>query len=330
MAHSKYTLTLTGLLTLLLAACGGGGGDGGVGTMSIALTDAPVDDVDEVWVEFSGYTLKPADDGNAECILDDDSETSCDVGAGQIEYTFDEPRAINLKELTDGRIELLFEQDVPAGRYNWIKLNTNAQFDEVFDSYVVEDTGGQIELRVPPDRLKLGNGFTITANGDSAFVIEWNLRMGLTNPVGQPGYKLQPSLRITDLTEWGTIAGTVDSNLLPPVNEACTSDENTGDGNVVYIYAGADVIPDDIDGIDADPLTTADVRFNDDSGNYEYMAPFLSPGEYTVAFTCQGADDVVPDPEQPELDVDDELEFTDGINATVSDDAITTIDFIAI
>jgi hypothetical protein len=298
------------ILALFAAGCGGGGsssGGAGTGTISVRITDAPIDGVAEVWVEFDGITLKPAD-------------------GEQDEYTF-AARSINLKELTDGKTLLLFDQEVPAGNYNWMKLHVNAEFDGIFDSYVVEDGGGQIELRVPPGRLKLGNGFTVTANGNSAFVIEWNLRMGLTNPVGQPGYKLQPSLRITDMNEWGTIAGTVLPERLPPVAEACTSDMNTGDGNVVYIYAGSDVVPDDIDGSSPEPLTTADVRLDDASGEYQYMAPFLSPGDYTVAFTCQGRDDRVPDQDQPELDVDDDLDFTPGINARVTDGETTNVDF---
>lgn len=299
-------LGLATLAAMSLIACGGGGGTG-TGTLNIAITDAPVDGVTEVWVEFDGVTLKPQN-------------------GAQIEYLFDTPKSINLKALTDGNVELLFGEEVPAGEYVWMKLAVNAEFDNIFDSYVMEDGGGQVELRVPPDRLKLGNQFTVTQGGETAFVIEWNLRMGLTNPVGQPGYKLQPSLRITDMNEHGTIAGLVDASLLPPVDATCTSDPNTGDGNVVYVFEGLDIMPDDIDGILPDPLTTADVRLND-QGNQEYSVPFLSPGDYTVAFTCQGADDVVPDPETPDLPVEDAIEFTAGINATVFDGQTTTVDF---
>jgi hypothetical protein len=297
------------LATIVLVACGGGSG-GGTGTLNLAVTDAPIDGVTEVWVEFDAITLKP-------------------MNGTQIEYRFDTPRSINLKALTDGKVELLFGEEVPAGQYVWMKLDVNAEFDSIFDSYVMQDGGGQVELRIPPDRLKLGNEFTVAQGGETAFVIEWNLRMGLTDPVGQPGYKLQPSLRITDMTEHGTIAGIVDPNLLPPIDSSCTSDPNSGDGNVVYVFEGLDILPDDIDGILPDPLTTADVRLNND-GNQEYMLPFLSPGDYTVAFTCQGADDAMPDPENSALPVDNAIEFTAGINTTVLDGQTTIVNFDAI
>lgn len=305
-----WKLGLNALATIALVACGGGSDGTGMGTLTIAVTDAPIDGVTEVWVEFDGVTLKPQN-------------------GPQIEYRFDDtPRSINLKALTDGKFELLFGEEVPAGQYIWMKLDVNAEFDSIFDSYVIQDGGGQVELRIPPDRLKLGNEFTVAQGGESAFVIEWNLRMGLTDPVGQPGYKLQPSLRITDMTEHGTITGTVDSSLLPPIDNSCTSDLNSGDGNVVYIFEGSNILPDDVDGILPDPLTTADVRLNND-GNQEYMAPFLSPGDYTVAFTCQGADDVMPDLDNPELPVDDAIAFTAGINATVFDGQTTIVNFDA-
>ena len=332
-------LALITMPAFFVSACGGGGGGGdSVGAMNVAVTDAPVDGVAEVWVEFYAVTLKPSgddekcvpdtDDPEIQPIIEDELAAECAEGqGGQLTYTFDTPRSINLKALTDGRIELLLDEDVPAGRYNWMKLHVNADFDGIYDSYVVVDGGGMVELRVPPDRLKLGNHFTVTAGGESGFVIDWNLRMGLTDPTGQPGYKLQPSLRITDMNEYGSIEGQVSANLLPPTNGDCTSDEATSEGNVVYIYTGNDVLPDDVDNIEPDPLVTADVKLNIDSGEYEYRATFLSPGPYTVAFTCQGRDDVMPDFEQPNLPVDDALIFTDGVNVEVEDGVTKTVSF---
>ncbi len=309
MLKNKMNIILVGLTAVWLSACGGGGGDN-VGTLNIAVTDASVDNVTEVWVQFDAVTLKPAN-------------------GPQQYYQYATPKTINLKALTNGKFELLLDEQVPAGEYIWIKLHVNAEFDGIYDSYVVEDGGAQIELRIPPDRLKLGNHFTVLTGGFTAVVFDWNLRMGLTNPVGQPGYKLQPSLRVTDMTEYGNIAGSVDPALLPPTNTSCTSDMNSGDGNVVYVYEGFDVIPDDVDNITPDPLTTANVRLNNDTGKQEYMVPFLAPGEYTVAFTCQGNMDTMPDPDDVTLDVDDLIEFTAGMNAEVNDGLTTIADFEA-
>ena len=301
------------LSAALLAGCGGGSGGGGTGALSLAVTDGPVDGVDEVVVEFTGVTLKPR-------------------GGSAFDVTFDAPLSIDLKSLHSGNSELLLDGEVvPAGAYEWIRLDVNAEFDNVLDSYVTEEGGGQVELRVPSGEnsgLKLVSGFTVVAGGETGFVIDWNLREGLVEAPGQPGYKLQPALRITDMQEYGTIAGTVATSLVTA--EACTSDPNTGEGNVVYVYAGNGVAPDDIDGVDPEPLATADVRLDLASGNHEYMATFLAPGPYTVAFTCMAGDDTVPDEELPGLDVDDPLVFTDGADAAVTAGATTTVNFDAV
>jgi hypothetical protein len=66
--------------------------------------------------------------------------------------------------LTGGQTaELLPDTEVPAGKYNWVRLAVNAEFDNVFDSYAMTPTG-QIELRVPSgsqNGLKLVSGFTV-------------------------------------------------------------------------------------------------------------------------------------------------------------------------
>lgn len=299
------------LAVVFIGGCGGGGGgDSGTGQLSLGLTDAPVDGVAEVWVQFTGVTVKPQ-------------------SGPAIDFAFEAPLSVNLLALDEtNTATLLNGEDVPAGEYNWIRLNVNAEFDGVMDSYVIEDGGGQIELRVPSGEnsgLKLVSGFTVLAGGEASFVIDWNLRMGLVAPGGQPGYKLQPALRIVDMAEYGAVEGTVATALI--TDGSCTADPNTGEGNEVYVFSGSGVTPDDIDGVVPEPLATAQVRLDDTSGNYEYRAAFLPVGDYTVAFTCQAADDLVPDPDNPGADIDDAIAFTAGVDAAVGDGQTTTVNF---
>jgi len=110
-----------------IAGCGGGGGGGAgsgptepaTGILNIALTDAPVDEVSVVNVQFTGVTLKPA-------------------SGDEIEFVFDTPKDFDLLTLTGGlTAELLSDTEVPAGRYNWVRLAVNAEFDNVFESYAM-------------------------------------------------------------------------------------------------------------------------------------------------------------------------------------------------
>ena len=307
----KFGATISFALLMLITACGGGNSGSDAGQLSIEITDASVDSVTEVWVEFTGITVKPKE------------------GAA-LEFTFDNPISVDLKSLTNENTAILLDnEDVPAGDYNWIRLHVNAEFDNVMDSYVVSDDETQIELRVPSGAqsgLKLGNHFTVTANQSTSFVIDWNLRMGLTDPEGQPGYMLMPSLRIVDMTEHGSIAGTVNGALI--TDSSCTNDLNSGKDNVVYVFEGANVIPGDIDGVVPDPLTTGEVQLNSVSGDYEYRVPVLSPGEYTIAFTCQANDDHIPvDDPPPGFDPNDNIQFTLGMNAVVVVDETMIVNF---
>src|SRR5690606_20341968 len=185
--RSGSTLLAAAVAALIASGCGGGGGDHAIGvtptgTRSVSLTDAPVDDVAEVWVHVTGVRLKPA------------------KGA-PIEFRFDEPKDIDLLSLTaSDSVALIDGETVPAGNYEWIALDVDADFDNVFDSYVLDNSGGMIELRVPSQQgVRLVSGFTVLAGGTTRLMIDWDLRRALTNPTGQPGYFLRPALRITDL-----------------------------------------------------------------------------------------------------------------------------------
>jgi hypothetical protein len=269
------------LAVAVATGCSSGGGDvgPGTGTLSLQLTDASVDEVAEIWVQFTGVRLKPQ---------------SGEV----IEIPFTAPLRVDMLTLTDGNTEsLLNGETVPAGTYNWIELQVEAEFDSVYDSYVMTDIGGQEEIHVPSGSqtgLRLVSPFTITANQETSFLIDWDMRLGLVNAPGQTsGYLLRPAFRIIDLTEYGTLSGTVADSL---VNDAsCTNDPSADTGNAVYIYDEFDSSvqdPDDIGGAAGPtPVATATVK-QADNGLYTYQV-ILSPGAYTVAFTCQAGDDLV-------------------------------------
>lgn len=295
------TFVLAVTATALFSACSSDSID--KGTLSVAITDAPVDEVSEVVVEFTAITIQPAD-GDA------------------IEFVFDAPKSIDLLSLTDGTVDYLIEDEsLNAGEYRSMRLAVNAEFDDVFDSYVIMADGRQLELRVPSGAqsgLKINKPFTVTSNGESSFVLDWDLRRSLTDPQGQPGLKLNPVLRIIDMAQFGTLAGSVATSLVE--STACTNDLAADTGNAVYIFAGLDQAADDASGGASDPVATATVSQAQD-GSYGYSATFLSPGDYSVAFTCQASDD---DPE-----VDETIEFTDGGNVAISNGETTTLDFAA-
>ena len=286
-----------------IAGCGGSGGgnDPATGTLDLSITDSPTDFATEVRVEFSGIAVKPRS-GEA------------------IQFYFDPPVSVDLLSLTgENTASLLNDQQLDAGEYNWIRLDVNADSDSILDSYVMTRSSQMIELEVTSQTgLKLVSGFTVTANQVSSFVIDWDLRKGLNIP-NTPGgdlWRLRPALRITDLNTYGEISGTVSETLM--MADDCTSNlaEDTGSG--VYVFSGSDLIADDIQGLESDPVTIANVK-QDINGIYRYTANFLSPGDYTVAFTCQVLGDMA--------DANDDVAFPESQNASVADREEAFVDF---
>jgi hypothetical protein len=292
--------------SVLIAGCGGGGGGSGptgpaTGILSIAITDATVDLVSVVNVQFTGVTLKPA-------------------SGDEIRIVFDAPKNFDLLTLTGGlTAELLSDTEVPAGRYNWVRLAVNAEFDNVFDSYAMTSMGEEFELRVPSgsqNGLKLVSGFTVTENQSTHLVIDWDLRIALSDPIGQPGLHLRPALRVTDMALFGTLSGTVAEALV--TDAGCSNDLVAQTGNAVYVYNGMTDTPGDIGDAENDPFTTATVT-QDGAGAYTYEVNFLSVGDYTAAFTCQANDDV--------SDMDGDIVFSEPQSFVIENGVTTEINF---
>src|SRR6056297_3174291 len=90
-----------------IAACGGSG-DGSstasTGTVNVGLTDAPVDNAQEVNIEVEALVLQHSN-GDRE------------------RFEFDMAEPVNLLTLTGGTVmSLLADEEVTAGDYSWMRL----------------------------------------------------------------------------------------------------------------------------------------------------------------------------------------------------------------
>lgn len=156
---------------LALAAWGGSGSSGsdsesGTGSLTLDITDAPVDSATEVNVVFTGITLQPQNGERVTFLCNepaDDPVFSCDE---------DGTRTIDMLALTGDESEnLLDDVEVDAGRYDWIRLlvdaGTPAQPDSGSSTIVLDD--GSVENLIIPSGsqsgLKLVSGFYVPVNG---------------------------------------------------------------------------------------------------------------------------------------------------------------------
>ena len=100
-------LAVTMVGSLALASCSGGGeGGDSTGRVNLSITDAPVDDVDSVIIQFSGVAFKRAG-----------------VTAEVVQNLTPSPRQIDLLQYQDGRAALLLDPvTLPPGQYEWVRL----------------------------------------------------------------------------------------------------------------------------------------------------------------------------------------------------------------
>ena len=303
MTNKKYltNIFLTLLSLNLLVACSdstdinsAGGGRGGTqnGFLSLGITDAPIDDAAEVWVQFDGVVLKPFS------------------ALSPITLSFPTPMNINLLALQgQNSMQMLVDETLPADSYEWLRLNVTAADDGVQDSYIKLKDNSVHELNIPSGSesgLKIVGGLEVIANTPTSMTIDFDLRKSITL-TGSGKYELSPVLKLVNNAETSSLVGTVEP--LAITDPGC-SDADPSTGNAIYLYDGFNVVPDDIDNTDPDPVASALVTLNNTTGAYEYSFGFIPFGDYTAAFTCQA------DLEDPAND--DIITFSGAQNVTLT------------
>jgi hypothetical protein len=261
---------------LLATACGGGGGggSGGSGSISVNLTDAPVDSAMEVLVVFTGLELHRT---NGESV-------SIDFGT---------PRSIDLIKLQGGVTSALTQDaTVPVGEYDWMRLKVLATRNSTSESYIRLLSGLQFPLWIPSGAesgLKVNRPFTVAQGSTTRLLVDFDLRKSVHAPPGQePNYILRPTLRLLDQIQVGRIEATVNLATLTAAQLGATvpvSQCRSG----LYLFSGAAATPDDQDGDaadGADPVIYLPVPNDGVATAPTVSIPFVEVGTYTLAATC--------------------------------------------
>jgi len=294
-------LLATGLLAggiFALAACNGSSSNG-TGSLSLGVTDTPVDGAQSVVVAFTGVTLQGPD--------------------GRKTVTFPQEKTIDLLALQGTSSNaLLADTTVTAGKYQWVRLNL-----DLANSYIVTSGGSQYPLTIPSGSqtgLKLVSGFTVAQGGQASYMIDFNLRKSLTmtqTPAGTT-YILKPALRLIDEQQVGSITGSAAGSMT--IGSESISDPACSPA--VYVFSGTGVTPEGFNVTvsgGTPPLTSATLNLNNTTGDYDYTVGFLATGGYTLAVTCAANDTTSPGAAT--------LAFSAPANATVMASGTATVDF---
>jgi len=279
------------VVAVLVAACGGGGSGSDetvtTGFLSLGVSDSPIHSADKVCITFNEIELKSA------------SETTV--------IALDPPRKVNLLSFQGANAApLLIDEEVTAGDYQWMRLGvdavrgTNGGLGDTGGdgcdgeaSYIVMEDGGVYNLYVPSGAntgLRLVSGFTVPANGSPDFTAEFDLARSITAPPGlSPDVLLKPVIRLVNNVEVGTLTGVVATELATA--EACEPSVYVFDDGVTPNPIGIDDDPGSTETDPNDTVATAMVNEqmnNDGSVEWNYTIGFMLPGNYEVAFTCDG------------------------------------------
>jgi len=280
----RLSRTAIALIFGTLAACGGGS-DTPKGSLTVNMTDAPVDGATSVVVAFTGIDLQRSDG------------TSTSI-------TFSTTKFIDLLKLQNGATGALTQgASVPAGNYDWMRLKVLADKNSQNESYITLTDGTQYPLYIPSGAetgLKLVHSFTVAQGSTTNLVIEFDLRKSITAPPGQdPNYILKPALRLADQLQVGTIQANVDLAALTATQLGSSTPVSTCKGGL-YLFSGAAAVPDDADGDTtddggSDPVVYLPIAYDGTNTNVSLTIPFVEVGAYTLAATCNFDVDAAPD-----------------------------------
>jgi hypothetical protein len=248
------------LATSALAACNG--------TITVNLTDTPVDDATAVVIDFTGIELHNTD--------------------GQtVTIDFPSARQIDLLQLQNGATTALLQgESVPSGSYDWIQLNVLATQNTQGQSYITLNTGAQYPLYVPSgsqSALRITTGFSVPQSGSRQLIIDFNLRQSVTSTDGQ-NYTLVPALRVADQAQVGTISANMNLGALATQQLGSGAQASQCSG-ALFVFSGAAATPQNGGGaslVAFEPIRSLDATTQASSVSF----PYLPKGSYTVAATC--------------------------------------------
>ena len=310
------SLTLSTLSLLLLAACGGGGsGDSGTNPvtpsskLTLAISDAPVEQAQKVCIAVSSLRLKLASESDdhiwtpLQFLPTPDEQDAC-LPTG---YTLPldssgQPRFfyLDLLNYRDGkRHTLLSAVALTSGEYEQLRLLVEdgrknslegAGLPEFPSSYVQDAQGKIFPLEVPSSELKL-HGFSAPADGVLSYQLEFNLRHALVLPGHGKYYKLKPNgVKLLSVTTLTTLQGQVGEKL-------CGGDLSQAG---VYLYParqGSNLIYGGLasSADEGGPIATSLVQAATPTTAASYALHYVEPGNYDVALICNAKGDAVPD-----------------------------------
>ena len=215
--------------SLMMFACGGGGssgGDlgsvsGGIGTLSMSLTDAMSNDYRAVYVTVEDVEVHAKKKGN-------ENNSWFSISTPNL------PKTFNLYDLANGVREEIGIADLETGSYTQMRLIIGTAPDNginilseahPYANYVIDTDDNYEELKIPSGiqtGLKIVHGFTISANQTTELILDFMPDKSVI--VGGNGnWHLKPTVKVGSTEELSIIRGRVTTDSTDGIEGALVS-----------------------------------------------------------------------------------------------------------
>ena len=201
----------------LLAACGGGSSGSSsstsqtMGTLSVAMTDAPACGLDAVNVTVTKVRVHQ-------------SATASDNDAGWTDITLSPARKINLLNLTNGALEQLGQVPLSPGHYTQMRLVLDANAGTALsNSVIASGTTTEVTLDTPSavqSGIKLGHEFDVAAGQRVDLVLDFDACKSITVK-GNGKYALKPVVKVIP-----TVLNGISGFVAPASNVSVSAQQN--------------------------------------------------------------------------------------------------------
>jgi Domain of unknown function (DUF4382) len=261
------------------------------GTVSVDLsTTEPADpQIESVSVELEGIEFQKS-------------------GGGTEVFEFDSPQVVDLMDYLGSQdFRLLTDEELDDGNYSGVRLLFGPDENDDEENQVVLTDGSEFPLTVSTTNAFSDVDFTVDKDDSSKDNVQLTLDLRQSLQFDEDdnnGTTLTPAIRAIRTEDAGGVAGNVSASC--PANSVLA----------IYLFAGKDVTPDDIDGIGVEPYLTTGIGVRGSSTSTGYQFPFLPEGGYTLASTCRADEDT--------RGTSEELNFENAVSIDVEAEKSTT------
>jgi hypothetical protein len=295
----KFVLSLLPLVILLMSQggcscgfdCNNDRGSNKPAVLNLGFSDESVDQLKQVVIEVDSIILRRT--GAEDVVVD--TFTIRELG-----LTDEDSFQLNLLQY-QGLGQLLVITGLELKSASYAELRLTILDGDINRSYVQESDDEMKQLNVAGGVLVLP-GPSVAA-GEQQFTVAFSLAQALLYRQPTDDYLLTTEgIRVMNNATAASVSGRVDSSLFDTV-APCNAKPDPEAGNRIYLYRDRSLPPEDLADVFTSgstsevpaaaraPYAVAAVNEDPLTGSLQYALGFLAAGDYTLAFSCNAAED---------------------------------------